>query len=253
VSVAVAVISRTDHGRELALRLIGERPGVQQRELVPMIQEETDLATSTISRLLQGMERDGVLAGRLDGRRKAYVLPAAAPVLAAEPEAPAQGVSRGSRSELVAVVTALFVAASLVAFVLAPDKNGDTGARASAAPVAAPEPAAAPAATPKAKPRNASALTAAKRTEVAVLSGSAVPGVAKRTSAALKRKGFRVGMVTNAPAASQGSLVLYARGKKRAALALARSAKIRTVKPADPNSQAIAPKAGLIVVIGAGG
>jgi LytR cell envelope-related transcriptional attenuator len=255
VSVAVAVISRTDQGRELALRLIEERPGVQQRQLVPMIQEETDLATSTISRLLQGMEREGVLAGRLDGRRKAYVLPEAAAVPAAEPEAPAQGVSRGSRSELVAVVTALLVAASLVAFVLAPDKNGDTGARASAAPVAAPEPAAAPAATPKpkpkAKPRNAGALAAAKRTEVAVLSGSAVPGIAKSTSASLKRKGFRVGTVTNAPGPSQRSLVLYARGKKRAARALARSVKIGAVKRAGANFQAIAPKAGLIVVVGA--
>jgi LytR cell envelope-related transcriptional attenuator len=260
VSVAVAVSSRTDQGRELALRLIGERPGVQQRALVPMIQEETDLATSTISRLLQGMERDGVLDGQLDGRRKAYVLPGAAAVPATEPRTPAQGVSRGSRSELVAVVTALFVAASLVAFVLAPDRNGDTGAHASAAPVAAPEPAAsrsepAPAATPKpkpkAKPRNAGALAAAKRTEVAVLSGSAVPGIAKKTGAALKRRGFRVGMVTNATGPSQRSLVLYARGKMSAARALARNIKLRAVKPVDPSSQAIAPKAGLIVVVGA--
>jgi hypothetical protein len=220
---------------------------VQQRELVPTIQEETDLASSTITRLLQAMEREGALAGRLDGRRKAYVLP----------EAPVPGVSRGSRSELVAVVTALFVAASLVAFVLAPDKDGDTGGVASAAPVAAPEPAPAPEPEPKpkpkARPRNAGALAAAKRTEVAVLSGSAVAGVAKRTGAALERKGFRVGTVTNAPGPSRRSLVLYARGRKRAARALARGAKIRTVKPADPNSRAIAPNAGLIVVIGANG
>jgi hypothetical protein len=258
--VATVVASRTDEARELALRLIEERPGVQQRQLVPAIQEETDLAISTITRLLQGMEREGVLDGRLDGRRKAYALPGAAAMPATEPEAPAQGVSRGSRGELVAVVTALFVAASLVAFVLAPDKNGDTGS-ASAAPVAASAPAPAvvsskpaPAATPKpkARPHKAGALAAAKRTEVAVLSGSAVPGIAKRTGAALKRKGFRVGTVTNAPGPSQHSLVLYARGKKKAARALARNIKIGAVKPVDPNSRALAPKAGLIVVVGAG-
>jgi hypothetical protein len=206
------------------------------------------------------MEREGVLDGRLDGRRKAYALPGAPAMPAAEQEAPvpaAQGVSRGSRGELVAVVTALFVAASLVAFVLAPDKNGDTGSASAASVVApAPAPAAAstkpaPEATPKPKPRNTGALAAAKRTQVAVLSGSAVPGIAKRTGAALKRKGFRVGTVTNAPGPSQRSAVLYARGKKKAAAALARSAKIRAINPVDPNSQAIAPKAGLIVVIGA--
>ena len=238
---------------------------MQQRELVPAIQEETDLAISTIARLLQAMEREGVVEGRLDGRRKAYALPGVAAVPAAEPEASGQGVSRGSPTELVAVVTALFVAASLVAFVLAPDKNGDSGGGASAAPVKAPAPskpapaAAAPKPKPKAKakpkprpkPRNAGGLAAAKRTQVAVLSGSAVPGIAGKTGDALKRKGFHVGTVANAPGPSARSLVLYARGKKRAARALARSAKIGAVKPAGPNFQAIAPKAGLIVVIGA--
>ena len=101
------------------------------------------------------------------------------------------------------------------------------------------------------KPRNAGGLAAAKRTQVAVLSGSAVPGIAGKTGDALKRKGFHVGTVANAPGPSQRSLVLYARGKKRAARALARSVKIGAVKPAGPNFQAIAPKAGLIVVIGA--
>jgi DNA-binding IclR family transcriptional regulator len=61
VSVATVVASRTDQGRELALRLIGERPGVQQRELVPAIQKETELASSTVARLLQGMEREGLV------------------------------------------------------------------------------------------------------------------------------------------------------------------------------------------------
>ena len=258
--------SRTDQARELALRLVRERPGVQQRDLVAAIQEQTDLASSTITRMLQVLERDGVLDGRLDGRRKAYAPAAAKGAPDDERPREATPTSRGSRGELVAVVTALFIAASLVAFVLAPDKNDDSSGGA-AAPVAEPAPAA-PAAEapstqaaprPKAKPKKAApkrrkdtgALAAAKRTNVAVLSGSAVPGIAGKTGAALKRRGFRVGTVGNAPGPSDRSVVLYARGKRAAAKALAASIKIRAVKAADPASQSTAPGAGLIVTVGA--
>jgi DNA-binding transcriptional ArsR family regulator len=257
VSVTTVVASRTDQARELALRLIGERPGVQQRDLVTPIQEETDLAASTITRLLQSLERDGVLEGRLDGRRKAYAL--AGQEGAEEPALVRSAPSRGGRSELVAVVTALFVAASLVAFVLAPDKDGSSssdglsGAQAAApAPPptpARPEPAAKP--KPKPKPKRSGALAAARRVQVAVLSGSAVPGIAAKTGAALKRKGFKVGTVGNAPGPAPQSVVLYSRGNKNAARALARSAKIGAVRPVDPAAQAIAPKAGLLAVVGA--
>lgn len=259
MSVVTAVASRTDQARELALRLIEEQPGVQQRDVADAVKADTGLAGSTITRMLQGLEREGLVEGRLDGRRKAYALPAAARPGSQPQPAPA---SRGSHSELVAVVTALFIAASLVAFVLAPDKNDDN-LNGSAAPVA--EPTAGPpaekpstqAATrpkPKAKPerrKSAGALAAAKRTEVAVLSGSAVPGIAGKTGAGLKRRGFRVGTVGNAPGPSERSLILYTRGKRTAANALAASIKIRATKPADPSSTATAPTAGLIVVVGA--
>ena len=235
---------------------------MQQRHVVARVQEETDLANSTITRMLQTMERDGVLEGRLDGRRKAYALPA---IAKPDPERQAPPTSRGSRGELVAVVTALFISASLVAFLLAPDKSDDSSSG-SAAPVAAPAPT--PAAVepstqavpqPKAKPepakpkrpRSAGALAAAKRTEVAVLSGSAVPGIAGKTGATLKRRGFRLGTVANAPGPSQRSLVLYTRGKRKAAKALAASIKIRATKPVDPGSKATAATAGLIVIVGA--
>jgi hypothetical protein len=261
------VRSRTDEAREIALRLVEERPGIQQRDLVADIQQETDLATSTVTRLLQRLERDGVLEGRLDGRRKAYAVPgASAPPTApartrAEPK-PAAPTSPGGRGELVAVVTALFIAASLVAFVLAPNKNDSSGGASSAAPAASPAPPpsastkpAAPRAKAKPKPKPAPsggrALAAAKSARVAVLSGSPVPGIAARTGAALKRKGFRVGTVGNAPGPAPRSVVLYARGKKGAARALARSAGIRAVRPADPAAQAMDPKAGLLVVVGA--
>lgn len=264
--------SRTDEARDIAVRLIEERPGIQQREVVPVVQRETDLATSTITRLLQRLEREGAIEGRLDGRRKAYA-PPGAPVdqPAAEAEAePAAPSSRGSRGELVAVVTALFIAASLVAFVLAPNKDdSDVGGGASAAPAAsqAPSPPPAPKAKPKPKPKPApkpaakskpkpkrastSGLAAAKRTRVAVLSGSPIAGIAAKTGAALKRKGFKVGTVGNAPGPASRSVVLYAPGKKAAAHALARSAGIGAVKRADPASQAMDPKAGLLVVVGA--
>jgi hypothetical protein len=250
---------------------------VQERELVPAIQDQTALATATIVRLLRAMEGEGVLEGRFDGMRKAYGLPgapaspAARPPppwasLAVEPEPAEQAVSVGRRRELVAVVAALLVAGGIVALVLAPDKGDDTAAGGgSAAPgsgevtVGAPaKPAPAPAtpkpypkANPKAKARDTGALAAAKRTQVAVLSASSVPGIAAKTGAALKRRGFRVGPVTNGPGPSASSLVLYARGKKAEAGALARSANISAVRPANPNFQALAPKAGLIVVVGA--
>ena len=273
MSVPTGVRSRTEEARELALRLIEDNPGVQQRDVIAQVQDDTGLAPSTVSRLLQGLERDGLLEGGRDGRRKTYAVAGqAAPGRQpeTEPEPHALDTSPGTRGELVAVVTALFIAASLVAFVLAPDK-GDDSERGSLAPVTASEeppaprepadepaeprePRSEPASKPKPKKRrepNAAALTAAKRTEVAVLSGSAVPGIAARTGEQLERKGFRVGMVTNAPGPSPGSVVLYARGKKSAAGALARSLKIRSVKAADPNAQALAPQAGLLVVVGA--
>src|SRR3954451_15937255 len=264
-TVTTAVPSRTHEARELALRLTREKPGIQQRDLVPAIQGETDLANSTITRLLQRMERDGELKGLLDGRRKAYALPSTPARTRAEPPAAAPAPAKGSRGELVALVSALFIAAALVAFVLAPDKGDSSGGRASAAPAVSPAPPppaptrsetpAKPKAKPKPKPRrrapSGAALAAAKRTQVAVLSGSAVPGIAAKTGAALKRKGFKVGTVGNAPGPSTTSVVLYARGKKNAAHALGRSIKIAAVKPADPASQAIDPKAGLLVVVGA--
>jgi hypothetical protein len=257
VSVASAVASRTDQARELALRLVEEQPGIQQRDLVVAIQEETSLASSTSTRLLQALEREGAIEGRSDGRRKAYALARAPWAPELERARAAAPTTRGSRGELVAVVTALFIAASLVAFVLAPDKNDDSSSGA-AAPVAEPAPAPpaeAPStqpAKPKPKPRKSSgALAAAKRTRVAALSGSAVPGIAGKTGAALKRRGFKVGTVGNAPGPADRSVVLYSGGRRAAAKALAASIKIRATRPADAASKALAPGAGLIVVVGA--
>jgi hypothetical protein len=253
------VASRTDQARELALRLVDEHPGIQQRDLVAAVQEKTDLATSTITRMLQVLERDGVLEGRLDGRRKAYALGSGGAPAQEAPRSDPAATTRGSRGELVAVVTALFIAASLVAFVLAPDKNDDSSGG-SAAPVAepAPEPPTTQAklqkkkAAPAKKRRTGTrGLAAAKHTQVAVLSGSPVQGIASKTGSALKRRGFRVGTVGNAPGPSDRSVVLYARGKHAAAKALAASIGIRATKAADPASQSTAQGAGLIVVVGA--
>ena len=84
-----------------------------------------------------------------------------------------------------------------------------------------------------------------------MLSGVGVPGIATRTGERLKGRGFRVGVVANAPAPSDRSVVLYARGKREAARALARRLRFRSVRPVDPGSRAAAPKAGLFVVLGA--
>ena len=78
-----------------------------------------------------------------------------------------------------------------------------------------------------------------------------MPGIAGKTGAALKRRGFRVGTVGNAPGPSNRSVVLYARGKRAAAKALGTSIKIRVTKPADPAAKSTAAGAGLIVIVGA--
>jgi len=254
------VRASSTEARELALAEVGERPGVQQRDLAAIVQERSGLAASTVLKLLQGLERDGELVGLRDGRRKAYALPGEATEEPVAPSAPAPGhATSGSGWELVALVSTIFIVAVLSAFFLVPEKQdryrGSTEPAAAAPapqPAAEPEPAPAPAPARKAKPRRrASGLAAARRARTAVLSGVGVPGIAGRTAKSLERKGFRVGTVANAPGPSERSLVLYRPGKRRAAHALARTMRIRSVRPVDAASRAVAPRAPLLVVLGA--
>ncbi len=90
-----------------------------------------------------------------------------------------------------------------------------------------------------------------RKVSVAVLSGSPVPGIAARTGQILKRKGFRLRAVTNAPGPSATSAVLYTKDRRYAARAMARALGIRTLKPADPASRAVSSNSRVIVIVGA--
>lgn len=110
---------------------------------------------------------------------------------------------------------------------------------------------------PKPKPsRKADApedagLRAAKRGPTAVLSGVAEPGAAAKFARRLKRRGFRIGAVANAPGPAGRSAVLYASGGRTAARALAKEADIRTVKALDRATAGSARGAKLVVIVGA--
>jgi len=108
-----------------------------------------------------------------------------------------------------------------------------------------------PKASPEPDPPEDAGLKAAKRGPTAVLSAVAEPGAAAKVAKRLKRRGFRIGAVTNAPGPAERSAVLYARGGRAAARALAKEADISTVKALDRATAGPAGGAKLVVVLGA--
>ena len=109
-------------------------------------------------------------------------------------------------------------------------------------------------AQPKPKPKakaNPPALNSAKQGPTAVLSGVAEPGAAAKLARKLKRRGFRVGTVANAPSPAERSAVLYAPGSMAAGRALAKQLGIGAVKRVDSNTAGSARGAKLYVIVGA--
>ncbi len=104
---------------------------------------------------------------------------------------------------------------------------------------------------PEPPPSEGAGLRAAKREPTAVLSGVAEPGAAAKFARGLRRMGFRIGPVANAPAPAPRSSVLYARGAKAAARTLAKEGGIRTVRPLDRATAQMARGAKLVVIVGA--
>lgn len=94
-------------------------------------------------------------------------------------------------------------------------------------------------------------LAAAKRGPVAVLSGVPEPGAAKKVARRLKRQGFKIGDVTNAPGGVGAYSIQYVRGSDDAARALAKRIKVRDVRKIDPLVSDRARGAKLVVVVGA--
>lgn len=84
-----------------------------------------------------------------------------------------------------------------------------------------------------------------------MLSGVVQAGAGAKEGKRLKAKGFRVTTVANAPGPSERSAVLYARGARSAAKAMAKRVGIKAVRAVDPAPAAAARGAKLYVIVGA--
>ena len=100
------------------------------------------------------------------------------------------------------------------------------------------------------RPRNATIRPA--DVSVAVLNATSVPGLADQFGDKAQAQGFNKDNVGNAPGGQRAeSVVLYAPGKEREARLVRRRFNVSNIEPVDPESQALAPKADAILVIGA--
>ncbi len=87
---------------------------------------------------------------------------------------------------------------------------------------------------------------------VSVLNGTTVPGLAAQIGDEVESAGFQRGNVANALDQQRTtSVVLYAEGADREAKIVARRLGINTVEPIDPDSQALAGNASVVVIVGA--
>src|SRR5204863_4213635 len=88
---------------------------------------------------------------------------------------------------------------------------------------------------------------------VAVLNGTAIPGLAAQIGDRVDAEGFTLGTVSNA-SQSQGeranSVAMYSAGHERDARQVARKLGVRNVQPIDQQSQSIAGDASVIVIVG---
>jgi hypothetical protein len=89
---------------------------------------------------------------------------------------------------------------------------------------------------------------------VAVLNGTTVPGLAKQVGDEVESHGFTLGTVANTADQQQQraeSVVLYAPGHEREAMAVSRRLSINQRQPIDPASQELAGDATVVVIAGA--
>jgi hypothetical protein len=87
---------------------------------------------------------------------------------------------------------------------------------------------------------------------VSVLNGTTVPGLAAQIGDELEGSGFQRGNVANAIDQQRAeSVVLFAEGAEREARLVARKLQISQIEPVDPDSQALAGNASVVVVVGA--
>jgi hypothetical protein len=88
---------------------------------------------------------------------------------------------------------------------------------------------------------------------VAVLNGTMVPGLAAGVGTDVSEAGFELGTVANDETQGEQraeSVILYAQGNEREALAVGRKLGITQRQKIDPDTQALAGDAGVVVVVG---
>jgi LytR cell envelope-related transcriptional attenuator len=86
--------------------------------------------------------------------------------------------------------------------------------------------------------------------EVAVLNGTAVPGLAARVGDDVEANGYTLGAVTNSEAPAAETVVLYERGHEQEAHVVARDLGVEVVQLIDPESRDLAVGADVVVVAG---
>lgn len=86
---------------------------------------------------------------------------------------------------------------------------------------------------------------------VAVLNGTSIPGLAQQTADIVEQAGFRPGNIANSTQASAESAALFAEGARPAARQVGRELDISQVEPIDPEMQALAGDADVVVLVGA--
>jgi hypothetical protein len=87
---------------------------------------------------------------------------------------------------------------------------------------------------------------------VSVLNGTTVPGLAAQIGDEVESNGFQRGNVANALDQQRAtSVVLFAEGSEREARAVAKRLSITEIEPVDPDSQALAGNASVVVIVGA--
>ena len=86
--------------------------------------------------------------------------------------------------------------------------------------------------------------------EVAVLNGTAVPGVAAQFGDQVENKGFKLGAVTNSESSFSASVVEFRNGFKPEAVKVAKDLTIDKVRPMTPDIAKVSAGASVSVVIG---
>ncbi len=86
--------------------------------------------------------------------------------------------------------------------------------------------------------------------EVAVLNGTSIPGLAAKVCDDVKANGFHCGAVTNSQSSFSTSVVMFQRGHKREASAVAHDLGVKKVRVINSNITSVAGGAPVAVVVG---